>query len=158
MEHVHFNRTTTQLGKEHAPPTTPSSAKNKSVFFETYTDSPEFTHIDNPVVHMEEELLPEEQGLSPAQPIPLPRVNSRRPHPLSQVSYPRSSPSPEDARRGMPVGGSILESSANTVEEAMPTMTRPVAVEETYDPLIVIEDEEDEEDDEELEDDTFEFV
>lgn len=48
----------------------------KNVFLERYTDSPEFTHIDNPVVYMEDEALPEEQENEPGHP---------RRHPLSQV-------------------------------------------------------------------------
>lgn len=48
----------------------------KKVFLEGYTDSPEFTHIDNPVVYMEEEVLPEERENERDRP---------RRHPLSQV-------------------------------------------------------------------------
>lgn len=48
---------------------------NKNVFLEKYTDSPEFTRIDNPVVYMEEEMLPEEDEE---------QTHLRR-HPLSQV-------------------------------------------------------------------------
>lgn len=36
------------------------SGPKKDVFFETYGDSPEFTRIHNPVVYMEDEVLPEE--------------------------------------------------------------------------------------------------
>lgn len=66
-----------------SPPATPAPATRtpavdarKNVFFERYTDSPEFTHIDNPVVYMEDEVLPEERDSI--------RDRLRR-HPLSQV-------------------------------------------------------------------------
>lgn len=66
--------------KGSSPPLTRSKAPitpltNKNVFLEKYTDSPEFTHIDNPVVYMEQETLPEEEE-EQARP---------RRHPLSQV-------------------------------------------------------------------------
>lgn len=38
----------------------PTVLPEKNVFLESYTDSPEWTRFENPVIHMEEELLPEE--------------------------------------------------------------------------------------------------
>lgn len=142
---------------------TPTLAKKKDVFLESYTDSPEFPYIDNPVVYMEEELLPEEQGLSPIQlqPMPSPRGSVRARHPLSQVSFPESSPSPQDTRHVMPAQGSIIENSASDTKYLIPAVTRPTALKEADKVVIVIDDDEDEEDcedDEEPEDDTFEFL
>lgn len=52
----------------------------QNVFLEGYTDSPEHIRVDNPVVYMEEEVLPEEREKE--------RVQPRR-HPLRQVTNAR---------------------------------------------------------------------
>lgn len=78
----------------------PMLLPGKNVFLEAYTDSPEWTRFENPVIHMEEEILPEEldedipdplqdgellalrgQGQSPGF-----RHQHPRQHPLSQVT------------------------------------------------------------------------
>lgn len=154
MKQVHLGRTVTGSDRKHAPTTTPSPAKCKSVFFESYTDSPEFTYIENLVVHMEEELLPGEQGNSPAPPMPHPRSGRQRQHPLSQVSYPESSVSPEDTRRVLPVEAQVYESSLDKVDKSTLLTERHPAVMEKEKSVIVISDDEDEE----MGDDTFDFL
>lgn len=142
---------------------TPSLAKKKNLFFESYTDSPEFTYIDNPVVYMDEELLPEEQGLSSVKlpSIPSPRGGLRRArHPLSQVSFPESSLSPQDKRRIVPARGSKCERTSSDIKCSASAATRPTASKEA-DKFVFVDDEENEEaceDGEEPEDDTFEFL
>lgn len=76
----------------------PKVVANSSVFFEGYTDSPEFTHIDNPVIYMEKEKLPEEEPMRT-------RPSPPRRHPLSQVmnaDSPTSSPLPSLVKHVLP--------------------------------------------------------
>lgn len=78
----------------------PTALLGKNVFLEGYTNSPEWTRFENPVIHMEEEILPEE--LEEDDPDPLqddelltsrgqgrgPNFKHTQPrqHPLSQVT------------------------------------------------------------------------
>lgn len=79
----------------------PTVLPGKNVFLETYSNSPEWTRFENPVVYMEEEVLPEELdgGRTPEQPQdeelsaawcegrqPEAKDNQSRRHPLSQVA------------------------------------------------------------------------
>lgn len=156
-KHVHFEDIATRLDKNDVQPLTPSAATNKNVFFESYTDSPEFTYIDNPVVYMEEELLPEEQEPSPTQQMP-PRASSPRRHPLSQVSYPESSSPNEDTRRVMPAARPTSEYSVHDSQRVTVAETRSTVLGAMARSPILIDDDEEDEDDEEPEDDTFEFL
>lgn len=107
---------------------------------------------------MEEELLPDEQGDSLVPPMPHFRSGLQRQHPLSQVSYPESSVSPEDTRRVLPTEAQVYESLVNTVDKSALLTERHPAVMEEEKSVIVISDDEDEEDDEEIGDDTFDFL
>lgn len=128
---------------------TPLPAKSESVFLESYTDSPEFTHVENPVVHMEEELLPGEQGGSPAPSMPRLRARPHRQHPLSQVIYPDSFVSPEDTRRRvLPTEAPVLASLVNPVDKSMLLTDRHPNV-LGNDGIVIISDDEDEEDEDE---------
>lgn len=79
----------------------PTLLQGKNVFLESYSNSPEWTRFENPVVYMEEEILPEElEGDNPHQQLqdeelsmarhegrePEFEHNQSRRHPLSQVT------------------------------------------------------------------------
>lgn len=105
-----------QLVDVEIEPATPATKKppptifpGKNVFLENYSNSPEWTRFENPVVYMEEEILPEEvegdilpeqlhneelsamrsKGREPGV-----KHNEPRRHPLSQVTNARDTISP----------------------------------------------------------------
>lgn len=93
-------------------------AAGKSVFLEGYTDSPEFTRVENPVVYMEQEVLPEERGFPLKSAARLtkearrgavgrgrePLPTTRCAHPLSQVT----NASPDVNQRNGTVAAEII--------------------------------------------------
>lgn len=110
----------------------PTALPGENVFLEGYTNSPEWTRFENPVIHMEEEILPEELDEDVPDPLqddellagwrgqgrgPNSMYTQPRQHPLSQVtnaedmtsSPPNHSEALEsrqqgdDGRRGAPV-------------------------------------------------------
>lgn len=167
-KHVHFERAVAKFDKKHTLSNTPLPAKSKNIFFESYTDSPEFTHVDNPVVYMEEVLLPEEQGLmpeeperSPPPPTPIALSRAREQHPLSQVSLPDGSSSYEYTRRGRPVERPVLGSSVHRLQRTTSMEYQHSVIQRTNHDVILIgddDDDDDQTDDEEPEDDTFDFL
>lgn len=149
---VHFQDQLIDFGDEPATPVAIKAARSKvaarkSVFLENYTDSPEFTHVDNPIVYMEKEVLPEERGFpllkSVAHLAREPRRGApkgvkkldppRRAHPLSQVK----NASPDVSQRSGAAAAETITISDDDEEDV-----------EIYD----------EEDEEEPEDDTFDFL
>lgn len=78
----------------------PTALPGKNVFLEGYTNSPEWTRFENPVIHMEEEILPEELEEDVPDPLqddelltsrgqgrgPNFKHTQPRQHPLSQVT------------------------------------------------------------------------
>lgn len=90
----------------------PTALPGRNVFLEGYTNSPEWTHFENPVIYMEEEVLPEELDEDVSDPLqddeilasgsqgrgPNSEHTQPRQHPLSQVTNAEdmTSPPPND--------------------------------------------------------------
>lgn len=109
------------------------------MFLEKYSDSPEFTHVDNPVVYMEKEILPEERKHHKDRP---------RRHPLSQVMT-------ADDTNAVPESSQVGKVPTSTEPDQKGEVHAPIAISNDDDEQIFIDE------DEELgepEDDTFEFL
>lgn len=123
----------------------------KKVFFERYSDSPEFSRVKNPVVHTRNEMGPDDEDASDVIDPSSKLANYQSP--MDRLKW-----DPMDLRR-LAAFGAHKQANANT---ATKNHEKSKAVDPALSagPLLLLEDEEHsvDGDDEEPEDDTFEFL
>lgn len=125
----------------------------KKVFFERYSDSPEFSRVKNPVVHMRARTRLDDEDASDVIDPSSKLANYQSP--MDRLKW-----DPMDLRR-LAAFGAHKQAYANTATKNH-DKSKAVKTAHNVDPDLLVEDEEnpedDDDDDEEPEDDTFEFL
>lgn len=121
----------------------------KKVFFERYSDSPEFSRVKNPVVHTRTRTELDDEDASDVIDPSSKLANYQSP--MDRLKW-----DPMDLRR-LAAFGAHKKANANTATD---NHDKSKAMKPSFsaDSVLLIEDEEDSDDDEEPEDDTFEFL